>query len=41
MMGANKILDRNEYMSDPVKPMDKAQYSAAVDMLVVTFYLKC
>ena len=31
MMGANKILDRNEYMSDPVKPMDKAQYSAAVD----------
>ena len=31
MMGANEILDRNEYMSDPVKPMDKAQYSAAVD----------
>ena len=31
MMGANKILDRNEYMLDPVKPMDKAQYSAAVD----------
>ena len=31
MMGASEILDRNEYMSDPVKPMDKAQYSAAVD----------
>ena len=31
MMGANEILDRNEYMSNPVKPMDKAQYSAAVD----------
>ena len=31
MMGANQILDRNEYMSDPIKPMDKAQYSAAVD----------
>ncbi len=31
MMGANEIIDRNEYMSDPVKPMDKAQYSAAVD----------
>ena len=31
MMGANEILDRNEYMSEPVKPMDKAQYSAAVD----------
>ncbi len=31
MIGANEIIDRNEYMSDPVKPMDKAQYSAAVD----------
>ena len=31
MMGANEIIDRNEYMSDPLKPMDKAQYSAAVD----------
>ena len=31
MMGANEILDRNEYMSEPLKPMDKAQYSAAVD----------
>ena len=31
MMGANEIIDRNEYMSDPVKPMDRAQYSAAVD----------
>ena len=31
MMGANKIIDRNEYMLDPIKPMDRAQYSAAVD----------
>ena len=31
MMGADEIINRNEYMTDPVKPMDKAQYSAAVD----------
>ena len=30
-MGANRVLDRNEFMSDPVKALDKAVYSSAVD----------
>ena len=31
MMGASKVLDREMYMSEPIKPMDKSLYSAAVD----------
>ena len=31
MMGASKVLDREMYMSEPIKPMDKGLYSAAVD----------
>ena len=31
MMGAKKVIDRNEYLSQPTKPMDKGIYSAAVD----------
>ena len=30
-MGASKIIARNEYMSEPLKPLDKASYSSAVD----------
>ena len=30
-MGANRVLDRNEFMSNPVKALDKAVYSSAVD----------
>ena len=30
-MGANKVLDRNEFMSNPVKALDKGVYSSAVD----------
>ena len=31
MMGANKVIDRDMFMSEPIKPMDKGLYSAAVD----------
>ena len=31
MMGASKVLDIEMYMSEPIKPMDKGLYSAAVD----------
>ena len=31
MMGATEIISRNDYMSEPIKPLDKALYSAAVD----------
>ena len=31
MMGASKVLDRDIFMSEPIKPMDKGLYSAAVD----------
>ena len=31
MMGANKVIDRDMFMSEPIKPMDKSLYSAAVD----------
>ena len=31
MMGASKVLDREMYMSEPIKPMDKGLYSAAVE----------
>ena len=30
-MGANRVLDRNEFMSNPVKALDKGVYSSAVD----------
>ena len=30
-MGANRVLDRNEFMSNPVRALDKAVYSSAVD----------
>ncbi len=30
-MGASKIISRNDYMSEPVKPLDKSIYCAAVD----------
>ena len=30
-MGASKVIDRNEFMAEPVKALDKAIYSAAVD----------
>ena len=30
-MGASKIISRKKYMSEPIKPLDKAIYSAAVD----------
>jgi alcohol dehydrogenase len=30
-MGASKVIDRNEFMSEPIKPLDKAVYSAGVD----------
>ena len=30
-MGASKIILRNEYMSEPVKPLDKGIYASAVD----------
>ena len=30
-MGASKVIDRNEFMTEPVKALDKAIYSAAVD----------
>ena len=30
-MGATKIIARNEFMSEPLKPLDKAAYSSAVD----------
>ena len=31
MMGATEIISRDDYMSEPIKPLDKALYSAAVD----------
>ena len=31
MMGAAEIISRDDYMSEPIKPLDKALYSAAVD----------
>ena len=30
-MGATKIISRNDFMSEPLKPLDKALYSSAVD----------
>ena len=30
-MGAKTIIDRNEFLQDPIKPLDKALYSSAVD----------
>ena len=30
-MGASKIIARSDYMSEPLKPLDKASYSSAVD----------
>ena len=30
-MGANRVLDRNEFMSNPLKALDKGVYSSAVD----------
>ena len=30
-IGATKIISRNEFMSEPLKPLDKASYSSAVD----------
>ena len=30
-MGASKVIDRNEFMSEPVKALDKAIFSAGVD----------
>ena len=30
-MGATKIIARNDFMSEPLKPLDKALYSSAVD----------
>ena len=30
-MGASKVIDRNEFMAEPVKALDRAIYSAAVD----------
>jgi acrylyl-CoA reductase (NADPH) len=30
-MGASKVIDRNEFMAEPIKPLDKAVYSAGVD----------
>ncbi len=30
-MGATKIISRNDFMSEPLKPLDKASYSSAVD----------
>jgi len=30
-MGASKVIDRNEFMAEPVKALDKAIYSAGVD----------
>ena len=30
-MGATKIIARNDFMSEPLKPLDKASYSSAVD----------
>ena len=30
-MGATKIIARNDFMSEPLKPLDKAVYSSAVD----------
>ena len=30
-MGASKIISRSDFMSDPLKPLDKASYSSAVD----------
>ena len=30
-MGANKIISRDDYMSEPIKPIDKSLYSSAVD----------
>jgi len=30
-MGATKIIARNDFMSEPLKPLDKAAYSSAVD----------
>ena len=31
LMGATKIIARNDFMSEPLKPLDKAVYSSAVD----------
>ena len=31
MMGATEIISRDDYMSEPIKPLDKALYSAALD----------
>ena len=31
IMGATEIISRDDYMSEPIKPLDKALYSAAVD----------
>lgn len=30
-MGASEIIDRHKFMADPIKPLDKAIYSAGVD----------
>ena len=30
-MGASKVIDRNEFMAEPIKALDKAIYSAGVD----------
>ena len=30
-MGASKVIDRNEFMAEPIKALDKAVYSAGVD----------
>ena len=30
-IGATKIISRNDFMSEPLKPLDKASYSSAVD----------
>ena len=30
-MGATKIISRSDFMSEPLKPLDKASYSSAVD----------
>jgi putative YhdH/YhfP family quinone oxidoreductase len=30
-MGASKVIDRNEFMAEPIKPLDKSVYSAGVD----------
>jgi len=40
-MGASQIIDRNEFMADPVKALDKGVYGGGVDTVGGEILLKC